>query len=383
MPSLPHRTHLPWQAASWESELFLCDSKQFFESLLQDIHHAQHSVALATYIFQNDILGERVIAALIAAKQRNVEVKVLFDGFGSWHDAKAIAVELEQHGIEVKIFHPLPWDLANHHRALRQGTWVGNLIFYLLKVNQRHHAKICLVDDRILWCGSLNITADHLTIGDGGRGFHDYGTRTSGVAVEGVAEAFAGFWVQKRPRLGRGLFKYYWTNVSALARRKKNKMIIEKLKQAQDRIWIINPYFSPPHSIIRALRRSADRGADVRIIVPKKSDVGFFPVLTSTYYHELLKHGIRVYEYLPNILHAKLLIADDFFLLGSTNFNHRSMLHDLEFDIVLSAADSTQNAVDQFREDLTQSQEITVNDLKLMGFRRFWGSILWLLRYWL
>jgi cardiolipin synthase len=92
---------------------------------------------------------------------------------------------------------------------------------------------------------------------------------------------------------------------------------------------------------------------------------------------------VRIFEYLPSILHAKLLIVDDFVLLGSTNFNHRSLPHDIEFDVVLSKPNTIKNAEDQYREDLIASREIKNDELKLMGLRRLAGSILWLLRYWL
>lgn len=372
-----------WQGGAWHDEQLFADNNQYFDAMFRSIDQAKHSIVLATYIFELDALGRRMIRHLSKARARGLRVRVLFDGVGSMESAEAISRELEQADIPVRIYHPLPWQPSSYRRALRRGTWLGNLVFSLLKINQRHHAKTCIIDGSILWCGSQNICISHLSKNRGGQGWRDYGAKVTGGSVQAVVEAFDDIWDFRRPRVGRGLFSHYWNNLTELSRRRKNKLMAARIGTARRRVWIVNPYFSPTRSIIRAMLRASAQGADVRLIVPHKSDLDFFPLLTATYYEELVKNNVRIFEYLPSILHGKLLIADDFCLIGSTNLNHRSLLHDMEFDIVLDDAQSLQTAETLFTGDQSMSREVEPRYVQLLGQRRLLGWIPWLIRYWL
>jgi cardiolipin synthase len=373
----------PWQDSAWYDEQLFTDNDQYFDAMFASMDQAKESLILATYIFELDVLGRRMIRHLRRARARGVTVRVLYDGVGSMEAGHRIARKLEKSGIPVKIFHPLPWQLNNYRRALRRSSWIGSFVLSLLKINQRHHAKMCIVDDSVLWCGSQNISADHLSIERGGNAWRDYGAKVSGSSVRAVADAFDDLWEYRRPRVGQGLFRYYWNNFTEFARQRKNRLMAERIAGARDRVWIVNSYFSPSRHIIRALLNAATQGADVRLIVPHQSDLDFFPLLTATYYEELIRNQVRIFEYLPSILHGKLLIIDDFCLLGSTNLNHRSLLHDIEFDIVLESSESLRKAEEVFLLDQSESREVMEKHVKLLGRRRLLGWIPWLVRYWL
>lgn len=372
-----------WQDLAWREEFLFSSNDDFFNELIRTIEQAKHSILLLTYIFDLDSLGKRIVSALTAARARGVEVRVLFDGFGSMEDGRKIANALEEMNVEVRIFHPLPWQPEHFKRALRKTTVLGSMLFNILKINRRHHAKICIVDDLTLFCGSQNMSSSHTSEAYDGKNWHDYAAKVSGHNVAVLKESLDDFWFYRSPKIGNGLFRFYLMNLSSFARREKNKLLVEKLNVAKERIWIINPYFSPPTSIIRALKQAAKRGVDVRIIVPKKSDIEFFPLLTSIYYEELLKVGVRIFEYLPRILHGKLMLADRFCLIGSTNLNHRSMLHDIEFDIVLDNKSSILHAEESLTLDQQESQEVRIKDLEKYRSRRWLRWIPWILRYWL
>lgn len=381
-PKPPART-VYWQDSAWREEQLFSDNDRYFDAMFASIEQAKHSIILATYIFELDVLGRKMIEHLSQARSRGVRIRVLFDGVGSMEAGDAIARQLEAADIPVRIYHPLPWQPSSYRRALRRGSWVGNLVLSLLKVNQRHHAKICIVDGSVLWCGSQNISASHLSEKRGGQGWRDFGVRVSGGSVQAVAENFDDIWEYRRPRVGRGLFRHYLNNLTELSRQRKNKLMAERIGNARERVWIVNPYFSPTRSIIRAMLRASTQGADVRLIVPHKSDLDFFPLLTATYYEELISSKVRIFEYLPSILHGKLLIVDEFCLVGSTNLNHRSLLHDMEFDIVIDSPDSLRTAETLFLGDQNQSREVESKYVQLLGRRRLLGWIPWLIRYWL
>lgn len=372
-----------WQDTAWYDEQLFGDNDQYFDALFASIDQANHSVIVATYIFELDVLGRRMVRHLRRARARGVTIRVLYDGVGSMEAGAKIARTLEMFGIPVKIYHPLPWQPANYGRALRRSSWLGSLILSALKINQRHHAKMCIIDDLILWCGSQNICANHLSLDRGGQGWRDYGVRVKGSSVRAVAEAFDDLWEHRRPRVGQGLFRYYWNNFTEFTRKRKTLLIAKRIARARTRVWIVNAYFSPTRQIIRAILKAAARGVEVRLIVPQKSDLDFFPLLTSTYYEELIRNEVRIFEYLPSMLHGKMLIVDDFCVIGSTNLNHRSLLHDIEFDIVVDSGQALPAAEALFLSDQSASREIMEKHVKLLGRRRLLGWIPWLIRYWL
>lgn len=383
LPRHPAQLHRGWHQHLWSEEVFYAHSEDYFQSILSAIDAAQNSIILATYIFAFDELGKQFIQALAGARQRGVQVRVLVDGVGSMENTDELITAMTSHNIDVRIYHPLPWQPDNEQQALRHGSWTGNFIARLLKINQRHHAKVFIIDQQRLWTGSQNICLNHLSQSRGGQAWHDYGASVSGDAVVNVAELFDDFWHYRKPKIGRGVFKHYWNNLNAQSRRQKNHLLKSKIGQSKQCVWIVNPYFSPSRAVLNALRKASQRGVDVRIIVPNKSDIGFFSLLTATYYEEMLKASIRVFEYLPCILHAKLLIVDDFRLIGSTNLNHRSLFHDIEFDIVLESEEVQRQSREEFLHDQQQSREICSQDLNLFGWRRWVGSLFWLMRYWL
>ncbi len=168
------------------------------------------------------------------------------------------------------------------------------------------------------------------------------------------------------------------------SRRRLYKDLLEKIDDAKNKIWIMSAYFVPSAGTLRALCKAAQRGVDVRIIVPGNSDVIFIHSVTSAYYNALLKAGIRVFEYLPSVLHAKMLIIDEWVVIGSSNMNHRSLMHDLEADIVMTSKSAKRDVSNYFLLDLENSREITFKELKAKPLlERIASQTLSALKYWM
>lgn len=373
----------PLSVDAWQEEQVFCHAGRYFDGLIHDIHSAHSSIVLETYIFSYDALGKQIISALGNAVNRGVRVRVLMDGAGSSESGHLSAQALEQQGVAVKIFRPLPWNTRHFRHAVKRGSALTKFFYFLRKINQRDHRKLCIIDNHCLWSGSLNISVKHLPVSVGGEGWRDYGVRVTGSSILEAANHFDYLWFRKPERLGRGFFRFYLNNLTELARQHKNKLLVHKIHQARYRIWIASAYFSPSNRVINALRKASRRKVDIRIIVPARSDVRFFPLLTATYYADLLKSGIRVFEYLPGMLHAKVLLIDDFCLVGSTNFNHRSFLHDLELDIVLHTRSAKTFIESSFQDDLEDSTEISHKNIHWIKQVINLGWLPRLLRYWL
>jgi cardiolipin synthase A/B len=366
------------------NEKLFVGGDEFFAAMFNDIAGAEQSIELESYIFSKDDLGEKIIAALIQAANRGVQVRVLIDGIGSADDGKDVASTLESEGVRVKIYHPLPWQVDRYHFAVKQGSVFGRLLYFIQKINKRNHRKLCIVDNTHAWTGSLNISAKHLSTEAGGEGWHDFGVRISGAMVPPIRTTFDSLWQRKKLLNWSNPLTRFVSNLSPRMRHKKNHFLLNKISNASQRIWISSAYFSPSRVILRALAFAATkRGVEVNIIVPSKSDVLFFPLLTASYYADLLKMGANVFEYTPSFLHAKALIIDDMCIVGSSNLNHRSFLHDLELDVILTQPSTVNHMQEQFITDMSLSKRVTTQHLKS---RAWYLSIAWvprLLRYWL
>ena len=330
-----------------EKLYFLGD--EYFIGLIRDIHGARHRVDLETYIFELDPVGRAVIAALTHAVARGVRVRLLVDGVGLPLADAELLETLEGEGIPFRIFHPIPW-FFRHRRYT-----AGGLDLWALwsRLNHRNHRKVCCIDRRIVWIGSFNISACHLPREQGGEGWRDTAVRIEDVDTDVPDHAFERAWNPwfRRPRPRNRVRSPFRLNDTRRQRRRLHRGLIRRIVRGRDRIWITNAYFVP--------ERRAQRGVDVRILLPSVSDVFFMPWTAAVFYGSLLEHGVRIYEYLPAVLHAKTLIIDEWMTVGSSNLNSRSLSHDLEADYVLDSPAAKAALVTHFLQDINDSRPVS------------------------
>lgn len=366
---------------SWQSENIYSSAREYFEGLLNDIEHAVSSIELAVYIFSMDQIGLRVADALTKAAHRNVRVRLIVDGFGSAAHAETIAAQLSAAGAGVRIYHPLPWYWRNYRWSLRSGDRLQKFYYFIGSINRRDHRKFCVIDKQIAWCGSFNISEDHLKADAPWR---DYGVRLTGNALFSLTESFDCIWfrgkVQDPPHHLLNLFR---SNASRRLRRLSNRLLVDRIRNARERVWICNAYFSPSGAIIRAIKAARASNLDVRIIVAGRSDVSLFPLLSATYFADLLKIGVVIYSYKTGVLHAKAMLVDQQALIGSSNLNHRSFHHDLELDVVLSSQDSIERISSLLEQDMEKSLVLSLNNVSKWGRFILFGWLLRILRYWM
>ena len=364
----------------------------YFDSLIKDIHEAKHNIALETYIFQRDSLGKQIIEALTAAARRGVTVRVMVDGAGTPWWSTQFARGLERAGATTKVFHPFPWQLWNWSRSVVKASLLTNWIYLLLKINTRNHRKVCLIDNQIAYVGSMNISKCHLSKAMGGDNWRDTSLRLQGADLSDLYRAYDLAWDHLPiPERMREAFRQVRRNPSIRSnhtrhrRRILYKNLLRKMSTCRHHIWITNAYFVPDNFLLRRLQEAARSGVDVRILLPRKSDVAMMPWASTAFYFNLLKAGVRIFEYMPGILHAKILLLDDWALIGSSNLNHRSLLHDLEVDILLSGQSSIQQLEEQFLTDLKNSREIALGRWHILRprYQRWLGRLLLYMKYWI
>lgn len=348
------------------------DPHAYFADLVEHIDRAEKEVVFEIYIFELDAVGNRILDALEAAVARDVRVRILLDGIGSFRHASRIASRLHGGTCEVRIFHPLPWDFAAYRNALRAGRWYSQMLHFIASINRRDHRKLCIVDGRYAWLGSFNLTAEHFERAHEGGGdyWHDTGLRASGPLVAILQANFEQVWAGKLASFGERSRRFLVYEARSRHRHGRQRMLAV-LAQSQTRIWITNAYFNPSRQVLKLLRNKASGNVDVRVIVPSRSDIPLFPLLSRSFYSDLLRVGIRVYEYRRHVLHSKTMLIDDQVVIGSTNLNFRSLLHDLELDALLDDSEVVESMQRRFGEDIGDSREITL---------RNWQNHPWLLR---
>ncbi len=374
------------------NETLFNNGSDYFKQLLNDIEHAQHSIDLETYIFNNDRIGQRVAQALCDAAKRHVRVRVLVDGCGTPRWGVGLGPMIEKAGGESKVFHPFPWQIWNWSRSVVSTPSLLKAIHLFLTANKRNHRKVCIIDQKIAYTGSFNIDKAHLCYSDGGDAWRDTGIRMTHASLLDLQLAFDSAWTHQtiKERI-RTIFTHVKTNPTIRLnynrhrRRILYRNLLRRIDRCHQRIWITNAYFVPDNILLKRLKDAALRGIDVRILLPRKSDHFIMPWASSTFYANLLKSGVRIFEYLPSVLHAKTLMIDDWMLIGSSNLNHRSLLHDLEADIHVVSNTSKKELADQFLNDLNQTAEISLSNWwqRRPAYQRFFGRLFLYVKYWI
>ncbi len=342
--------------AAWEKEEVFHSGDLFFRALLLSIQGAKKSVDFETYILERGLLADRVFLALEAAAGRGVRVRLLLDGAGcsQWNFSQI--EDLRTRGIEVKIYHPLPWQVSGWR--FLQSFGFRRLLKILGRLNRRNHRKAVVIDEATAFVGGMNVTDKHLSEFYGKDAWRDTSVMVRGDGVSRLVLDFDHLWSRRRAKPRPESHGPVRLNSGRRARRRLYFDLVQRVFRAERRVWITTPYFVPEPSLARALRFAAWNGVDVRILVPRKNDVWLVKWIARAFYWILMRYGAKVYEYLPSVLHAKILLIDDWGMVGSSNMNHRSILHDLEVDLELAEAESLRSLENQFRLDLLSAHPI-------------------------
>jgi cardiolipin synthase len=286
-----------------------------FPAMLAAIGAAQKTVRMEMYIFADDELGRQFLTVLVRAAQRGVKVRVLIDSFGSLTLPAGFWQPFQDAGGEVRWFNPI----------------------VLRRFGFRDHRKLLVCDEEVAFVGGFNITKQYS--GDGvASGWRDIGLEIRTTPAAQLAAAFdemfplADFQHRRFTRLRRTPAR---RNVASgecqlllsgpgRGRNPFDQALFQDLAHAKT-VQIIVAYFLPTRRIRRALMRAARRGGRVQLILPGKSDVALSQLAGRSFYRRLLRAGVEIYEYQPQILHAKLMIVDGIVYVGSSNLDVRSL----------------------------------------------------------
>lgn len=359
-------------AAVWQEEVLFFDSQSYFGQMLKQMELARKTIDVEVYIFQRDGLGEQIIAALKRAVQRGVVVRVVVDGIGSIFDIGKYQEDFLKNGVAMRVYHPIPF-LQYTFRF-----WIKLRIFFnaLSRINNRTHRKITIIDGETAFVSSMNFVQLRS---------RETGVMVRGEQVKNISATFERLWTRKKNKQ-----RYFNNddlvrlNDSKSIRRAVNRDLLRRILSAKERVYLTTAYFIPSLSLIKALCAAARRDVHVVLLLPGRPDLYWVKWIMSIYYELLLINQVRIFEYDRVFLHAKTMLIDNWATVGSSNLNHRSSMHDLEIDVVLTRPESITAMHKQFNDDLYFSREIKIRNVEnetwsLKIFRR----LLFLFRRWM
>ena len=295
--------------------------RDLYEDMLEAIAGARHQVLLESYIWKGDEMGERFKQALYDAADRGVEVYAIFDGF-----ANLVVSPRFKH------FRPPV-------RVLKYPVYAAGLRFFDLRRYGRDHRKILVVDDEVAFVGGYNIGSAYATE------WRDTHVRITGPGVWDLKRAFADFWnLHRRDRHGGPLLletPSVWEprirvhrNVPRLWMFPIRAMYIEAINRASRNIWLTQAYFIPDPDFVDSLKMAAQRGVDVRVLVPQKSNHIVADWISQGYYGELLECGVKIYRFRGAMVHAKTATVDGAWsTVGTANIDRLSMTGNYEVNV--------------------------------------------------
>jgi cardiolipin synthase A/B len=352
-------TDWPWRAGNHFR--LLGDGGQFFERMLQMIEGAAAYVLLEMYLVESGIIAGRFVEALGRAARRGVRVCVVFDGFGSLGLGAAYRRSLIEAGVELRTFNPI---------SLR-----ARLQNFL-----RDHRKLLLVDGKTVFVGGAGLTDEFAIASRPGEPWRDLMVEISGPVVADWQRAFDRTWQRSGGSLGLpcppecpDVAGGADGRVALSEARERSALangVVWRIDAARTRAWIMSAYFVPSRRFRKALRRAARRGVDVRLLVPgPRTDHPWVRHAARRYYGKMLRNSVRIFEYQPRMLHAKMIISDDWVSIGSSNLDRWSFKWNLEANQEVRDAAFATVAAALFEGDCAQSEMLS---------RRNWPQRAWL-----
>lgn len=326
------------------------DNEDAWNSILSDCAKAQKSIVLEQFIFVNDEFGRELLEICKKRAQAGVNIRFLWDAAGSFSFwGSNIAHELGKEKIELRFWKTL---VPGYFKVHNFRAWYF-----------RNHRRTLVIDDEIGYTGSI-------CIDDRYKNWRDTNVRLEGPVVTNMANAFERMWgrtlrskdLPRRIVSNRAEFRYI-TNYPAPGRRHMYKSLLQAVHQARKNILITTPYFVPTHRLFRSLKSAAERGVEVRIILPEKSDHPAVDLGARSFFQSLLTSGVRVHLYTGNMIHSKSAIVDGTWsTVGSMNLDSASLLYNFEANIVSLNEDFAKELTRHFRRDLNETREILLEE---------------------
>ena len=333
-----------------------------FLDLFKEIKKAKHHIHLEYFNFRNDSIANCLFNILEEKAREGVEVRALYDAFGNSSNNKPLKKkhlkEIRENGIEIVAYDPIKFPWINH-------------------AFHRDHRKIVVIDGKTGYTGGMNIADYYITglpeIGE----WRDMHIRIKGKAVENLQDIFLEMW-NKTTKQEIGGLEYYPLDKDSINFLHKGKEIAivdrypkrnpqtmrrayaKAIESAEEKVQIINPYFTPTRIIKKAIKKAIKKGVKVEIMIPGKSDIPFTPDAALYIANNLRKKGADIYIFNGGFHHSKIMMVDSLYCtVGSTNLNSRSLRYDYEVNAFIFDQQTTAELMAIFQKDQANSTLLT------------------------
>ena len=361
----------------------LLNGDETFPAMLRDIKLAKRSITFAQYLYEDGSIAFELAKAFAERCRAGVVVNILLDSHGTNTPAEIPEI-MRDAGCQVELF-----------RRVEAPQVI--FIWKLLRYNYRNHRRILVIDGRIGFTGGYGIS-DAWT-GDGRTANHwrETNARIEGPLVKNLQAAFAESWLEATgsllggddyfPRLeSRGKISAQIVKSSPIGGSFQNYMLfLISIASARKSILITNPYFIPDDRMVNALLEAAARGVRVTVLVPDKIDHKIVYRASRSNFGKLLLGGVKIFEYLPALMHAKTMVVDGIWAtIGSTNFDNRSFALNEELNLTVYDRGFANRLEGIFAEDLKHAKNITYQEWDSRGFKeKFFELFSFPIREWL
>lgn len=326
-------------------EFFLTTDRAWL-AMYHDCKAAKESIIMEQYILRPDIVGMRFLRLFQKKAGQGVSVRLLVDKVGSYElFYSPVLKELRESGVEVFFYNPIGFI-----NLLAPSTWFP-----------RDHAKTLLIDHSIAYAGGVCFDSRM-------RNWRDTQARFTGAEAQQVSDDIKAVW-KRVLKTGKSLSAHtpdaddgitYVASTPMFRRNPLYKALRSEIIQAKKEVCIATPYFIPPRKFVRALKRAVKNGATVKIIITQCSDICIADYVAQTFFHKLYESGIKIYFYNKTKLHAKYLTVDDeFAMIGSTNMDHLSFMHNREANLVIRDPAVAAVLKGHFMQDVRDSEVYT------------------------
>ena len=314
----------------------LLNGEEKFPELLAALEQAKHHIHIEYYIFEQDGIGSVIIELLIRKAEEGVQVRFIYDDFGSPSIKKKIEKRMRTAGVEIQPFHKVH--------------------FYILanRINYRNHRKIVVIDGHTGFVGGINVSDKYINNKQGQLYWRDTHLRIDGPGVYYLQYLFIADWnfccpgklnprdIYFEPLTASNGDAYLQVVASGPDSVQPSVLfsVLQAIYLAKKEILITTPYFIPGDSIMDALRIAGLSGLSVKLLVPGKCDSRLVNAASKAHYNDLLQAGVEVFVYRKGFVHAKTLVIDGkLTMIGTANMDHRSF--ELNFEVNALIYDST------------------------------------------
>jgi cardiolipin synthase len=355
-----------------EETRLLVDGDQFYAALGQRIDEAKHHVHIEFYIWRSDARGNAMLDRLVAAARRGVEVRLLLDPIGCFGLRRSHFARLVEAGGKFAWFrtaHPL------------RNQWTFTL---------RNHRKLQIIDCERCFIGGMNMGREYAGEDPAVGAWRDMQIEICGGVARKLQMIFADDWFfasqekllapayYPRPDLAQDVLVQPMTDGPDGPDDSIQMSLVWMLNSARHRVWLTAGYFGPNEPLLTALQLAAERGVDVRMLVAGKSDHPMLVNVGRSYYEELLRYGVKIFEYEAGIDHAKVALVDEeWFMVGSANLDVRSMRLNFELNVFIRDPRTAADLERVLRRDFEEgSQEIELEKfVRRSRWQRFKESL--------